>query len=106
MLALTLVLGFASCNSEEIASDQSNENAIIETTPTSGSVTAKIGNCAQVPGWASQNGSVTGGGSAAETNVTTYAQLKSAIENSSVKVIKVTRYNYCNDKIVISGSNG
>lgn len=90
VLALTLVLGFASCNSDEIATDQSNQNAIIETTPTSGSFTAKIGNCAQVPGWASQNGSVTGGGSAAETNVTTYAQLKSAIENSSVKVIKVS----------------
>lgn len=88
---LTLILGFASCNTEEVASSTNEESASIEATTTvSGNVTAKIGNCAQVPGWASQNGSVTGGGSAAETNVTTYAQLKSAIENSSVKVIKVT----------------
>lgn len=88
---LTLILGFASCNTEEVASSANDESAGIEATTTvSGNVTAKIGNCAQVPGWASQNGSVTGGGSAAETNVTTYAQLKSAIENSSVKVIKVT----------------
>jgi pectate lyase len=88
---LTLILGFTSCNTEEVASSANDENAIIETTiPASGGLTAKVGNCAQVPGWASQNGSVTGGGSAAETNVTTYAQLKSAIENSAVKVIKVT----------------
>lgn len=42
------------------------------------------------PGWASQNGGTTGGGTAAETTVTTYAQLKSAIENTSVKVIRVS----------------
>ncbi|MFH6957717.1 polysaccharide lyase family 1 protein [Flavobacterium aquidurense] len=91
VLALTLVLGFASCNSDEIASDQSNANAIIETvTPSSDNFTAKVGNCAQVPGWASQNGGTTGGGTSAETVVTTYAQLKSAIENSAVKVVKVS----------------
>jgi len=91
VLLLVLTFGFTSCNTEEIALSANDENAVVETaTPTSGSFTAKIGNCAQVPGWASQNGGTTGGGSAAETTVTTYAQLKSAIESSSVKVIKVS----------------
>jgi pectate lyase len=48
-----------------------------------------LANCS-APGWASQNGGTTGGGTAAETTVTNYAQLKAAIENSAVKVIKVT----------------
>lgn len=87
----TLFLGFTACNTEEISS-ASNENTAIETPAetSSGNTTAKIGNCSEVPGWASQNGSTTGGGSSAETTVTTYAQLKSAIESSSVKVIKVS----------------
>ncbi|WP_289658157.1 pectate lyase family protein [Flavobacterium panacagri] len=93
MFLLTLAFGFTACNSEEIAS---NTEASIDPTseaaiePVSTNTTAKIGNCAEVPGWASQNGNTTGGGSAAETTVTTYAQLKSAIESSSVKVIKVS----------------
>lgn len=88
---LTLIFGFAACNTEEIAAPQSSENATIETsTTTSGNLTAKIGNCAQVPGWASQNGGTTGGGSSPEEVVSNYTQLKSAIENSAVKVIKVT----------------
>ncbi|MBF4505654.1 pectate lyase [Flavobacterium sp. JLP] len=90
VLLLALVLSFTSCNTEEIASP-SSESAIVETdvaTPTG--ITAKVGNCAQVPGWASQNGGTIGGGTSAETTVTTYAQLKAAIESSSVKVIKVT----------------
>ncbi|RSK46829.1 pectate lyase family protein [Hymenobacter rigui] len=40
-------------------------------------------------GWASQNGGTTGGGTAAATVVTTYAQLKAAIENTAVKVVQV-----------------
>lgn len=48
-----------------------------------------LANCV-APGWASQNGGTTGGGTAVETTVSTYAQLKSAIENTAVKVIKVT----------------
>lgn len=89
VLVLALTLGFTSCNTEEIASS-ADASAVVETTPASGNLTAKIGNCAEVPGWASQNGGTTGGGSATETVVTTYAQLKSAIESSSVKVIKVS----------------
>ncbi|MFY7908772.1 MAG: pectate lyase family protein [Emticicia sp.] len=41
-------------------------------------------------GWASQNGGTTGGGTSAETVVSTYAALKSAVQNSAVKVIRVT----------------
>ncbi|MDQ0595566.1 pectate lyase [Chryseobacterium ginsenosidimutans] len=48
-----------------------------------------LANCV-APGWASLNGGTTGGGTAAETTVTNYAALKSAIENTAVKVIKVT----------------
>ena len=88
---LTLIFGSTACNTEEIASPQNNENAIIDTpSPAASNLTARIGECSQVPGWASQNGGTTGGGTAAETVVTTYAQLKSALENSAVKVIKVT----------------
>lgn len=43
-----------------------------------------------VPGWASQNGGVTGGGSAAETVVSNYAELAKAIKDTSVEVIKIT----------------
>ena len=41
------------------------------------------------PGWASENGGTTGGGTATPTVVTTYSALKAAIQNTSVKVIEV-----------------
>jgi pectate lyase len=41
------------------------------------------------PGWASQNGGTSGGGSAAVTVVSTYADLKAAIQNTNVKVVQV-----------------
>lgn len=40
-------------------------------------------------GWASLNGGTNGGGTATPTVVTTYAQLKAAIENTSVRVVQV-----------------
>jgi gliding motility-associated-like protein/uncharacterized repeat protein (TIGR02543 family) len=43
-----------------------------------------------VVGWASENGSVTGGGTATPTVITTYDELKTAITASSVKVIHVS----------------
>lgn len=43
-----------------------------------------------VTGWASQNGGVTGGGTATAVTVTTYAELKSAITTSSVKNVVVS----------------
>jgi pectate lyase len=86
MFLLTLIFGFASCNNEEIT----DQNVQSTTVPTTTGLTAKVGNCAQVPGWASQNGGTTGGGSSAETAVSTYAQLKAAIENKAVKVVKVS----------------
>lgn len=48
----------------------------------------KAQQCA-VSGWASQNG-VTGGGSATPTVVTTYAELKTAINAAAVKVIHIS----------------
>lgn len=47
------------------------------------------GQCTVV-GWASENGGVTGGGTATPTVVTTYNELKTAITSSSVKVIHVS----------------
>ena len=84
---LTITLGFSSCNTDDVASEQNIETAALTTNEVS---TSKVGVCSEVPGWASQNGGTTGGGTSAETAVTTYAQLKSAIENTAVKVIKVS----------------
>nr|WP_315223402.1 pectate lyase-like adhesive domain-containing protein [uncultured Flavobacterium sp.] len=89
-LLMALMIGLTGCNTEEMASPANAEATAETTVPTTADFTAKVGNCAQVPGWASQNGGTLGGGTSAETTVTTYAQLKSAIESSSVKVIKVT----------------
>ncbi|MFB9109838.1 pectate lyase family protein [Flavobacterium gyeonganense] len=82
-----ITLSFAACNTDD---DQNADNAVLSTQETVSASTSKVGVCSEVPGWASQNGSTTGGGTSAETTVTTYAQLKSAIESSSVKVIKVS----------------
>lgn len=41
-------------------------------------------------GWASQNGGVTGGGSATPTVVSTYDALKTAITSSSIKVVHIS----------------
>ncbi|GAB3635560.1 pectate lyase [Hymenobacter arcticus] len=54
-------------------------------TPQSADATAACG----AQGWASQNGGTTGGGTASATVVTTYAQLKAAIESATVKVVQV-----------------
>ncbi|SFD22288.1 Listeria/Bacterioides repeat-containing protein/Por secretion system C-terminal sorting domain-containing protein [Chitinophaga sp. CF118] len=43
-----------------------------------------------VVGWASQNGGVTGGGTATATVVTNYNDLKTAITSSSVKVVHIS----------------
>ena len=85
VLLVALMFGFASCNNEEIT-DQNDQSTV----SISQNLTAKVGNCAQVPGWASQNGGTTGGGTATEKAVNTYALLKAAIENKDVKVIKVS----------------
>jgi len=82
----TIAMAFTSCNTEDVA--ENTENASLTTNQNAS--TSKVGVCSEVPGWASQNGGTTGGGTSAETAVTTYAQLKSAIENTSVKVIKIS----------------
>ncbi len=43
-----------------------------------------------VVGWASENGGVTGGGTASPTVVTTYNELKAAVSSTSVKVVHVS----------------
>ncbi len=87
ILLFTIVFGFASCNTEEVTEQNTGSAALSTNQQIS---TSKVGVCSEVPGWASQNGGTTGGGTSAETAVTTYAQLKSAIENTAIKVIKVS----------------
>lgn len=53
------------------------------------SITFINAQCA-LTGWASQNGGVTGGGSATPTVVTTYADLKTAVNSTSAKVIYIS----------------
>lgn len=89
VVLFAIVMGFASCNSEEVPMVQNQESGVPVST-NANNLTSKVGNCAEVPGWASQNGGTIGGGNASETAVTTYAQLKAAIENTAVKVIKVS----------------
>jgi pectate lyase len=62
------------------------DNQIVSSSANSERVSATC----SAQGWASQNGGTTGGGTSTETVVSTYAALKSAIENTSVKVVKVT----------------
>jgi pectate lyase len=87
-LFLATSLIFVGCASEDSADSQVEQSSTVAKTKTS--INSKVGDCAAVPGWASQNGGTKGGGSATETVVTNYAQLKAAIENTSVKVIKVS----------------
>ncbi|MFH7017295.1 polysaccharide lyase family 1 protein [Flavobacterium sp. FlaQc-47] len=86
VLLITLMLGFTSCNNEEVSAQSEQDSTALK----SQGLTSKSGNCSQVPGWASQNGSTTGGGSSAETAVNNYAQLKAAVESKTVKVVKIT----------------
>ncbi|AZA53390.1 polysaccharide lyase family 1 protein [Chryseobacterium sp. G0201] len=89
MAALSSAFALTGCGQEDVKSElQEIPNAInIGSLETNAIV--PLASCV-APGWASQNGGTTGGGTAAETTVTTYAQLKAAIENTAVKVIKVT----------------
>jgi pectate lyase len=73
---------FSGCRKDEAALISSTGGA------NSALVAAAASTCS-AQGWASQNGGTTGGGSAAITVVSTYATLKAAIENTSVKVIQV-----------------
>lgn len=85
--ALSSAFVLTGCGHEEINNDLAESEINIKNTLTQKVV--PLASCV-APGWASQNGGTTGGGTAAETTVSNYAQLKAAIENAAVKVIKVT----------------
>ena len=87
LLMIGLFFGHTSCSNEETTKEISVTTDVKEKTANS---TARVGNCAAVPGWAAANGGTTGGGTAAETVVSNYSQLKAAIENTAIKVIRVT----------------
>lgn len=81
VFAFIALFNLTSCEKENFEEITTETNAKSDTSILSRACAA--------PGWASQNGGTTGG-SGSETTVTTYAQLKAAIESSSVKIIKVT----------------
>jgi pectate lyase len=76
---------------KDCTSPQNVESSILPTIiSTESSLTAKEGNYDEVSWMASQNGRTTGEGTAQETVVTDYAQLKATLQNTAVKVIKVS----------------
>jgi pectate lyase len=88
--ALSSVFALTGCGQDDFKSDiADNPNEILLKNEMAVNAIVPLASCV-APGWASQNGGTTGGGTAAETTVSTYAQLKAAIENTAVKVIKVT----------------
>ena len=90
IVALSTAFAFIGCGNDDIKTEFSeNPNGNSIENAFAAKTVVPLASCV-APGWASQNGGTTGGGTAAETTVTTYAQLKSAIENTAVKVIKVT----------------
>lgn len=84
---LIAVSSFTSCSGDDAVAAQTNQNSALTKKE---AASALAGDCSSVPGWASQNGGTSGGAGAAETVVSTYAGLKSAIENNAVKVVKIT----------------
>lgn len=90
IVALSTAFAFIGCGNDDIKTEFSeNPNGHSIENAFAAKTVVPLASCV-APGWASQNGGTIGGGTAAETTVTTYAQLKSAIENTAVKVIKVT----------------
>ncbi|MBB6270770.1 pectate lyase [Pedobacter cryoconitis] len=81
-LLLSTALTFA------LFSCQKNADQLKSNSSTSAQKTVTAATCS-APGWASQNGGTTGGGDAVPTVVTNYAELKSAIQNTSIKVVQV-----------------
>jgi len=84
-LAIILVMA---CISLSCRKGQRENNDTLPLTTASAQLQAAAATCS-AQGWASQNGGTTGGGTATPTVVTTYATLKAAIQNTSVKVIQV-----------------
>jgi Pectate lyase len=105
-VALSSLFVFTSCGQEDIKSEVT-DNPATSALKNEMVVNAIIplANCL-APGWASQNGGTTGGGTAVETTVINYAQLKSAIENTSVKVIKVTGTITITARLSLQDQNG
>lgn len=80
-------LALSGCSSEDLKTEIAG-SSIDAGNEAAGDI-IPLANCL-APGWASQNGGTTGGGTSAETTVTTYTQLKAALENTAVKVIKIS----------------
>jgi pectate lyase len=85
--SLAIIVSVA-CISLSCKKSSGENNDTLPLTTASAQVQAAAATCS-AQGWASQNGGTTGGGTATATVVTTYATLKAAIQNTSVKVIQV-----------------
>ncbi|MCX2584557.1 pectate lyase family protein [Pedobacter sp. MR22-3] len=83
LMAVAMAFSLPACkkNNQSESSEITNKNVTSPMAVTEAVCPSK--------GWASQNGGTTGGGEVTATVVTTYAALKSAIQNTSVKVIQV-----------------
>ncbi len=83
IVAMAIAFGVLSCKKSQVLNSESTEGSASQ------KATATTSATCFAQGWASQNGGTSGGGDVTPTVVTTYAALKSAIQNTSVKVIQV-----------------
>ncbi|NTD99829.1 pectate lyase [Agrobacterium tumefaciens] len=83
LLAMSMAFSMPACKktNQSESADLNGETATSTATATEAVCPSK--------GWSSQNGGTTGGGEVTATVVTNYTALKSAIQNTSVKVIQV-----------------
>lgn len=87
-IVLTMSCTFLSCEKRGVNVETDPETAtVIKSAATNAE--AGIAATCSAPGWASQNGGTIGGGTATATVVNTYAALKAAIQNSSIKMVQV-----------------
>jgi pectate lyase len=83
-MAIAMCLMLFSCKKNAKLATESENTEL-----SSKSLTATTEAVCTAKGWASQNGGTTGGGEAGATVVTSYTALKSAIQNTSIKMIQV-----------------
>lgn len=87
LMAISIPLLMFSCEKSAQLTDETN-NTSLSTDQTIPNLATTEAIC-YAKAWASQNGGTTGGGETSATVVANYAALKSAIENTAIKVIQV-----------------
>ncbi|MDQ0638889.1 pectate lyase [Pedobacter sp. W3I1] len=87
LMAITISILIFGCEKSARLTIQPENTGLSINQPASNLATTEA--ICSAKGWAAQNGGTTGGGEASATVVTNYAALKSAIENTGIKVIQV-----------------